>query len=282
MGDRDAGRAVPPRASVSSPEEGDSGLSAIRWGSKPGPTAWPRHPAGSPRPGPGPPAHSLHPSLAPREGLRALLSYQPRSLAQGLPWCRGLPHPQGPKAPGDPAPARKEVLVSPRLLSGLRRSDSKVWSQEHSCCNSSSEKQGAVPPPEGGRPMVQARGPPGAVCSSEKQGAVPPPRGWTGNDAGQRAPGAVCPRVRACSDQCWGPSWPSPSGPVAQRLPRRGWGDRPPLLRDTVFGSRSLGSAGLRVRRQERGLPCSSPGPLGPPGAEQWRAASQLSRPPHP
>lgn len=254
MGDRDAGRAVPPRASVSSPEEGDSGLSAIRWGSKPGPTAWPRHPAGSPRPGPGPPAHSLHPSLAPREGLRALLSYQPRSLVQGLPWCRGLPHPQGPKAPGDPAPARKEVLVSPRLLSGLRRSDSKVWSQERSCCNSSSEKQGAVPPPEGGRAMMQARGPPGAVC----------------------------PRVRACSDQCWGPSWPSPSGPVAQRLPRRGWGDRPPLLRDTVFGSRSLGSAGLRVRRQERGLPCSSPGPLGPPGAVQWRAASQLPRPPHP
>lgn len=167
VGDRDTGRAVPPRASVSSPEEGDSGLSAIRWGSKPGPTAWPRHPAGSPRPGPGPPAHSLHPSLTPREGLRALLSYQPRSLAQGLPWCRGLPHPQGPKAPGDPAPARKEVLVFPRLLSGLRRSDSKVWSQERSCCNS----------------------------SSEKQGAVPPPRGWTGDDAGQRAPGS-CVQLR--------------------------------------------------------------------------------------
>lgn len=96
-----------PRASVSSPGEGGGGLSAIRWGSEAGPAERHRHPTGPPRPGPGPRACSLRPGLAAREGLKALPLYQARSLARGLPWCRGLPRPQGTKAPGDQAPARE-------------------------------------------------------------------------------------------------------------------------------------------------------------------------------
>lgn len=108
---------------------------------------------------------------------------------------RAAPSPGGQGSWGPSPRPGKKCLFLRGFSPDFRRSDSKVWSQEHSCCDSNSEKQGAAPhPPEGGRAMMQARGPPGAVCS----------------------------------DRCWGPSWPSPSGPVAQWLPRRGWGGQAP------------------------------------------------------
>lgn len=58
-------------------------------GSKPGPQGAVQTPRRLPCPGPRPLPPPRIPAWLPG-GLKALPSYQPGSLARGLPWCRGL------------------------------------------------------------------------------------------------------------------------------------------------------------------------------------------------